>query len=132
MKAVHHTATLDYYDGPILFEARDRIGGHYLAVAADIRNGKTLFAVVGVSPERLVEFRSGAVDLRDLMVEAGSEEWYVACGNPTTKEFDLELQSSPLSTSHYLPGAGYKLNAGTSGDVAVSAEDPLRDDLVTR
>ena len=77
--------------------------------------------MVGVSPERLLEFRSGAVDLRDLTVETRSEEWYVASENPTTEEFDLELQSSPLWTSPYLPEAGYKLNAATSGDVTVLA-----------
>ena len=132
MKAVRHSETLDYYDGPILFEARDAIGGHYLAAAADTRSGTTLFAVVGVSPERLHEFRNGTVDLRDLMVEAGSEEWYVACENPTTEEFDLELQSSPLSTSRYLPGAGYKLNAATSSDVTVLDEGRRRNDLLTK
>ena len=129
MKAVRHTATLDYYDGPILFEARDAIGGHYLAAAADTRSGKTLFAVVGVSPERLHEFRNGTVDLRDLMVEAGSDEWYVACENPATEDFDLELQASPLSTSRYLPKVGYKLDAATSNDATVLDESHPRDSL---
>ena len=34
MKQIQHTNTLFYYDGPQVFEARDAIGGHYVAVLA--------------------------------------------------------------------------------------------------
>ena len=32
MMQIRHTSTLFYYDGPQVFEARDAIGGHYIAV----------------------------------------------------------------------------------------------------
>ncbi len=35
MKTIRHTATLFYYDGPQVFEARDAIGGHYVAVMVE-------------------------------------------------------------------------------------------------
>lgn len=130
MKMIHHVATLDYYDGPILFEARDRIGGHYLALAADTRDGDPAYAVVGVSPERLSEFRGGLVDLRDVMLEAGSEEWYVALPSPTTEGFDLELQATELAASDYLPNSGYTLNAAATSDMAVLDAARRRDNLV--
>ena len=72
MKTIRHAATLDY-DGPILFEEPDRIGGRYLVTAADgADDGELLYAVVGVSPQELERFRRGLVDLRDVMLEAGS------------------------------------------------------------
>lgn len=38
MKTIRYTATLFSYDGPQMFEARDPIGGHYLALAVDSQN----------------------------------------------------------------------------------------------
>ena len=35
MKTVRYESTLFYYDGPQVFEARDAIGGHYVAVMVD-------------------------------------------------------------------------------------------------
>ena len=104
MKAVQHVATLDYYDGPILFQARDRAGGHYLAVAADVCDGVPVYAVVGVSPKELRDFRCGGVDLRDIMIEAGSKEWYVARASHALDELDLQRQVTPLVDSAYLAG----------------------------
>ena len=40
MRQIRCTCTLFYYDGPQVLEARDGIGGHYVAVlvSSDIRN----------------------------------------------------------------------------------------------
>ena len=130
MKTIHHVVTLDYYDGPVLFEARDRIGGHYLAVAGGSRGGDPVYAVVGVSPERLDDFRRGMVDLRDLMAEAGSEEWFVGTQKRTTEDFDLEPQAIELAASGYLPDSGYKLDAAACSDVAVLDAAQRRHNLV--
>jgi hypothetical protein len=35
MKTIRHTTTLFYYDGTQVSEARDVIGGHYVAVAVE-------------------------------------------------------------------------------------------------
>ena len=110
MKAIRHVATLDYYDGPILFEARDRIGGHYLAVAIDAGTTEPRFAVVGVSPSMLVDFRSGAVDLQHVMVVSGAEDWYVARPSGTMDEFLLERQTTAIVDSVHLPTGTYKLD----------------------
>ena len=32
MSEIRYLRTLDYYDGPQVFEARDAIGGHYIAI----------------------------------------------------------------------------------------------------
>ena len=39
MKQLRYVSTLYYYDGPQVIEARDRIGGHYVGVLADVVNG---------------------------------------------------------------------------------------------
>lgn len=130
MTIVQHTATLDYYDGPILFEARDPEGGRYLAVAADTCDRGAVYAVVGVSPRRLRDFRCGGVDLRDLMIEAGSQEWYVTRASHATDEFALQRQVTPLADSPYLAEVGYRLKSAESSSIAVLDAAQRRDRLV--
>lgn len=131
MKTIRHAATLDYYDGPILFEGHDRIGGRYLATAVDdTEEGELLYAVVGVSPPELERFRGGLVDLRDVMLEAGSDEWYVASYSSAAQGFELRPQATPLARSAYLPDGGYTLDPTASSDVALLDTAQRRDNLV--
>src|ERR1035437_3641837 len=100
MKTVRHTTTLFYYDGPQVFEARDAIGGHYVAVMVEPEHGKDRYLVVGVEPERLRQFRAGLLDLRTLLAERGEAEWHL-----TTVEDGLNgpltilPQTGPLAAS---------------------------------
>ena len=131
MKTIRHAATLDYYDGPILFEGRDRIGGRYLAAAVDdADDGELLYAVVGVAPPELERFRGGLVDLREVMLEAGSNEWYVASYSSGTEGFELKPQETPFARSAYLPDEGYTLDPAASSDVALLDTAQRRDNLV--
>ena len=130
MRIIHHAVTLDYYDGPVVFEARDRIGGHYLAVAGGSLHGDPVYAAVGVAPERLYDFRNGMVDLHDLMLEAGSDEWFLATQVRATENFTLEPQGTKLAASSYLPHSGYWLDPAASSDVAVLDAAQRRDNLV--
>ena len=109
MNTVRHVTTLDYCDGPILFEARNRIGGRYLAVAIEDRDGEPTYAVVGVSRAQLQEFRNGMLDLRHLLAVAGSEKWYVAQQDRATGRFVLELQPKTLLDNDFLPDEGNAL-----------------------
>ena len=119
MKTIHHVATLDYCDEPILFEGHGRNGEHYLAAAVDdSEDGEILYVVVGVSLSELKRFRSGLIDLRKLMLKAGSDAWYTASFSSSAKGFELEPQDTPLATSEYLPSEGYTLDPATSSDTA--------------
>ena len=51
---IRHVRTLVYYDGPQVFEARDTIGGHYIAVMG--ASDEIRYLVAGVAPERLQAF----------------------------------------------------------------------------
>jgi len=109
MKTIRCTTMLDYCDGPLLFEARDRIGGHYLAMTVETSGGEDEYAVVGVEPERLRQFRTGLVDLRLLFEEAGEHEWFLAKATALDEPLNLRPQTSALSRSGLLPEEGFVL-----------------------
>jgi hypothetical protein len=60
---------LDYYDGPQVIEAKDAIGGHYIGLAIEPNGDEGHFVILGVAPNRLRQFRSGEIDLLDLMTD---------------------------------------------------------------
>ena len=109
MKTIRCTETLFYYDGPQILEARDAIGGHYLVVMATADDGRERCLAVGVAPERLRQFRAGALELRSLMVEAGREEWYLATATNLNQPLEIEPQQTPLAESSHLPDDGFVL-----------------------
>lgn len=111
MKTIRHTATLYYYDGPQVFEARDAIGGHYVAVMVEAAEGTDRFLVAGVAPERLRQFRMGVLDLRSLLLERAEDEWYLATAGLNLNEpLTLAPQSAALSSFSQLPDSGFQLH----------------------
>ena len=120
---------LDYCDGPLLFEARDTIGGHYLAMAVETNEGEDGFVVVGVVPERLREFRAGLVDLRLLVEEAGKEEWYLTEATDLSEPLKLTRQQRSLAHSGFLPDEGYTLQ-DTPSDAFILKEAQARNNLM--
>ena len=129
VKTVIYSTMLDYCDGPLLFEARDTIGGHYLAMAAELPERKDGYVVVGVAPDRLRQFRAGLIDLRLLVEEAGEDEWYLTEARDLTEPFALNRQQRPLSQSEFLPDEGYILH-DTPSDAFVLKEAQTRNNLV--
>jgi hypothetical protein len=77
MKKIKHTSSLFYYDGVQIFEGLDDIGGHYIALLVDSGDDGDRYVIVGVSPEKLREFRSGSLELRELFTNrvAGMLVW---------------------------------------------------------
>ena len=130
MKAIRHTATLFCYDGPQVIEARDAIGGHYLALMVESINGQDRYLVAGVAPERLRQFRSGTLDLRAVLAEAGTEEWYLATiEGGLNHPLALAPQSTPLLESGLLPDEGFVLHERPAGELALK-EARERNNLV--
>lgn len=119
MKTIKHTTTLFYYDGPQVFEARDRIGGHYIAVMVEPQDGKETYLVAGVLPESLRQFRGGRLDLRTLLAGDGSEEWYLAHGENLDEPLALMPQTTPLGESGFLPDAGFLLHDRPAEELAL-------------
>ena len=110
MKTIRITEILEYYDGIQIFAARDSIGGHYLGDMIDTVGDHDRYAVVGVRPERLSDFRIGLVDLLTLMLETPGGVWYISMAEgDITGPPALIPQSTPLAESGYLPKDGYFL-----------------------
>ena len=130
MKTIRHTKTLYYYDGPQVFEARDSIGGHYVALMIPSEAPAAQYVVVGVAPARLRLFRSGSLDLRSLMSEAAPEECYLAS---IGESLDAPLLISPerpsLEENSFLPDDGFVIYESPTTDFALS-EARRRQNLV--
>lgn len=130
MKTIRHTGTLFYYDGPQVFEARDGIGGHYIAVAVEPIDSRERYLVSGVAPERLRQFRSGTLDLRTLLGEPVEDEWYLATTTEGLEEpLELVRQNTPLRESGFLPDEGFVLHDRVA-DESVLKEARERRNLV--
>jgi hypothetical protein len=120
MKEIHHTATLLYYDGPQIFEARDVIGGQYVGVLVDADGLGSRFLVVGVEPERLRLFRSGGLDLKSLLEERRAKEWFIVfTAEGLEKPLLLESESATQVPAEYLPDVGVFLHHGPVSDTAL-------------
>jgi hypothetical protein len=120
MKMIRHTTTLFYYDGPQVFEARDAIGGHYVAVMVGPDAGEDRYLVAGIEPERLRQFRAGLLDLRSLLTERAIEEWFFAV-SPGGLNEPLALQPAPgkLAESEFLPESGFVLHDRPAEELAL-------------
>lgn len=130
MKTIRHTTTLFYYDGPQVFEARDAIGGHYVAVMVHPKGGLDQYLVAGVEPERLRQFRAGTLDLRSLLTGAGAEAWYVATAVAGLDQpLALVPQTVALASSDLLPDAGFLLHDRPTEELALK-EARERNNLV--
>ena len=130
MKLVRAANILYYYDGPQVIEARDTIGGHYIAVmvAADDNNDRYL--VAGVDPERLRQFRSGMLDLRTLLTNSDTDEWFIGSAPfGPDQRMALQAQDTPLAHNELLPDAGFVLHDQPSDDLALN-EARSRNNLV--
>ena len=131
MKTVQHSATLFYYDGPQVIEARDRIGGHYVGVLVDAPEGGDQFAIVGVPPQQLRDFRSGVCDLRTLMLANSKDEfWLAEPVDDLNSPLNLISKDGDIEALGYLPDEGFFLAASASENDALADDARARNNLV--
>ena len=104
-----YTRTLDYYDDILVFEAKDAIGGTYVASHLEAVPSGNRYLLVGCKPEDLRLFRHGTKDLRSLIVESARYGWYLADLFDVEKPLKVEEQIAGGIPEDYLPGDGYKI-----------------------
>ena len=122
---IQPAGTLYYYDGPQVLEARDAIGGHYIAMMVDHLEDHDRYLVARVAPERLRQFRSGILDLRTLLVDADADEWYLASAPMGPEQLmTLEPQHTSLVESGFLPEEGFVLHDRPADDLPLNAYEP--------
>ena len=129
MRRIHYTGTLFYYDGPQIFEARDAIGGHYVAVMIPPQNRKERYLVAGVAPEQLRQFRQGSVDLRTLIMNSDEDERYLTTVTADLTDLSLAPLNVSLSESGFLPGSGLVIHGYEAEDLVLN-EARKRNNLV--
>lgn len=111
MKTIRYTKTLYYYDGPQVFEARDSIGGHYIALMVESERSGGRYIVAGVAPENLRLFRVGSLDLRSLMMEFAPEQCYLASfGETMDSPLVIERKGASFDDGPFLPDPGFVIS----------------------
>ena len=120
MKTIQPGAVLLYYDGAQVFEGRDTIGGHYIAVMIDsVDNGDFRYLATGAIPERLRQFRVGELSLRELFLDAPGGEWFFIDGDPLYGEpLTLEPQKGALAEQDDLLPGHFRMRDALIDDLA--------------
>ena len=121
MKTIQPGAVLLYYDGARIFEGRDAIGGHYIAMMIDrVDNGVFRYVATGAKPERLLQFRAGELTLRKLFLDAPGGEWFFIDGDPLYGEpLTLEPQKGEIAEQDdLLPGPNFRMRDAPFDDPA--------------
>ena len=120
MSEIRYLRTLDYYDGPQVFEARDAIGGHYIAVLGPGNEFRYLLA--GVAPEQLHACLEGLHDLRDLLMKTDRGSRYTTTTVPSKKGDVLTVEPFSGSLDDYLSEPGFMLEAAPALEPAPSTD----------
>jgi hypothetical protein len=111
MTTIRHVETLFYYDGTQVFEGCDAVGGHYVGMMVEPEDEQDRFLIRDVSPENLLLFRSGSLDLRSLLLKGDDYVWYLASAPRASDEsFDCVPQEGSVMDSGFLPEPGFLLN----------------------
>ena len=128
-KDIRHDRTMDYYDGILLFEARDYIGGHYIASILETGKDSDRYLLTGCEPGELRLLRSGGTDLRSLLERSARHGWCIA----ELTKLDEPLKVGPAKegpiTEDLLPKPGM-LIAEAEVDHRVVATARERDNVV--
>ena len=124
-KTIRYNSTLDYCDGIQVFDARDPIGGHYVALLVEQpKDVYGRYLVVGVAPKELQAFRLGKTDLRSLIGGTNAQDWYLAnVDGDIHDQIVLEPRQGAIPEA-YLPEPGFVLGSWQSSspsDVATEA-----------
>ena len=124
MTKIRYARTLVYYDGPQVFEARDAIGGHYIAVMGP-PDEEIRYLVAGVAPEQLSSFCAGQKDLRELVMESDADSRYTTTTTPSSAGDELAPDAfrEPLQTSGFLPEPGFVLTDPWSAEIVAPAKN---------
>ena len=122
MSEIYYTDTLVYCDGVQVFEGRDCDDYTYVGAMIDTVGDADRYLVVSAARDSLRQFKSGAKDLRTLLVEGAEQRWYTTCvKDDFTLPIILEPQELKVTDSDFLPEPGFYLptvpypSAATSG-----------------
>jgi hypothetical protein len=126
---IRYDKTIEYYDGIKLFEARDPIGGTYVAYFLETRDQSDRYLVFGCEPDQLRLFRNGGIDLKSLMTESSIYGWYLADIIDFDEPLYVASQDSDTIPDDYLPQPGFFIT-GVEVNQDVTAKARQQDNIV--
>ena len=106
IESINYTRTLDYYEGIQLFEARDDLGGSYVASLVETGQVSDKYLVVGCPPESLRKFMVGNIDLRELLQGSATYGWCLADVLGFDEPIKLDSPKREEIPDNYLPKSG--------------------------
>ena len=114
---IRPTKVLDYYDGVLVFTAEGHDGRRYVGSIIDTSDGIDRYLVKAATPKRIKDLEQGRVDLRSLLLEDPSDEWYLTFdGHAPDQPLELHPQDTLLATTDFLPSDGYFLDDEVDAD----------------
>ena len=114
---IRPTRILDYYDGVLVFTAEGHDGRRYVGSIIDTTDGIDRYLVKAATPERIKDLEQGRVDLRSLLLEDPSDEWYLTFdGHAPDQPLELHPESSSIESTDFLPSEGYFLDDEVDAD----------------
>ena len=108
---IRYVSTLDYYDGILLFEAQDSIGGAYVATIAEEGSERDKYLMVRCRLNELRLFKQGEYELRELFQRSAQFGWYRAYLRGLKEPLAVEYQSADAIPDDELPEAGIRLDS---------------------
>ena len=108
-----------YNDCELIFEAADETGRRYIAVHTGDYETGCEYLIAPASPESLIAFKNGKIDLRHLLLDSPTQEWYTAALDVNDDDVAIALKQkyNPISGRNDLPGAGFYIGVGNSRDM---------------
>lgn len=101
--------TLNYLvnDCDIIFEAKCDDGQQYIALHTGDPDGGCEYTLVPATEKALIAFKEERIDMRELMLEKGEEEWYIVTTYDETGNTIAFRQEGRISETRRLPKKGY-------------------------
>ena len=123
---VTYEATILCNDCDLLFQATDETGRRYIAVHTGDYETGCHYMMAPASPESLADFKNGKIDLRRLLLDCPTQEWYTAAldANDDDAAIALRQQDTPISRYGELPGAGFYIGVGASREIVQEDVSP--------
>lgn len=110
MNTVFNKETLEYYDCVLIFEAADDTGRVYIAAHNKETRSGCEYTVVPVDRSKMLEFKTGMIDLRELMLHNPERPWYITEMTAGPNQMTLQEQDSTVEHCPFLPKQGIYLD----------------------
>lgn len=109
-KSVSYVKTLFYYDAPMIFHSKDKIGCDYISLLVEDTKDTFRYLSVPISRQKLGDFNKGNFDLLDIFSNPETNEYYILDTDEVlSSEFEISLYEDRPLPEKWMPEAGFYL-----------------------